>query len=831
MFDLHKDFRPNLETEVQLFLDFVAEIYTGFKETVTHFFGPASAATSADQQGGAQPALAVEGGFVGQAKAGELAVSKRSFKVVTECPVIVMFLFQLYPRHIAQNTPKLLPLMVQAISIPGPPLDQVPAHLKGAYSDLKAAQVKTVSFLTYLLQRFAEEIKLHQDTIAGSVVGLLKTCPDSVAIRKELLVATRNYLVTDFRKGFFKYVPTLLEEKVLVGTGRACHAALRPQAYSLLAELIHHVRMDLTHAQLGHVIYLFSRNLHDASLPLTLHTISFRLMLTLVDCIYQRRHESNEGRALLGKITEAFMQRLGTLKRAVPKMLKVIKQKAEEDAAAAAAAAARAAAKAGTTAAATNGSTSTAVVVAKVVDGKGAEEQADDKDKEKDKKCDVLYLKAGVETMKEVNDCKHLLKTIVLGMKTLVWSISNYNRPNNPTPGQPAPVPPPAPRGPKGLTLEEVRMTSRLLTCGLSCLRLYFDAGDGEDILEAFGGVFTVMEHRNFLDLVNKQFPRMFAAMVETPPLCKIAAWLLNNAPLSIHMTDVIMTYLMNNKLHLLTQPDHEDTVLILRLFHLIFSALSKYNDIELVIRPHTAALVEACLKGLLHATDPQAIIRLMRYIFRSFTHSKIESLYREFLPLLPQALHLLLTMLEAPDEHNLEDALVELCLRLPVRLSALAPFLPSMMKPILCALRSKQDELVVLGLCVLDNWVDQMYTQFLHPNTKMVDSELLSALWNVLKSPSQPTASHPNPNTLFTIPFKAMSILGKLGANNQVRTLGSPHHLPPLEPTAQTNTGAVLMRDPRDKRAPGPKKQRGQPPIGVADLSGGVCRLRFGLL
>lgn len=43
LFDLHKDFRPNLEMEVQPFLDFVVEIYQGFKETVTHFFGPGSA--------------------------------------------------------------------------------------------------------------------------------------------------------------------------------------------------------------------------------------------------------------------------------------------------------------------------------------------------------------------------------------------------------------------------------------------------------------------------------------------------------------------------------------------------------------------------------------------------------------------------------------------------------------------------------------------------------------------------------------------------------------------------------------------------------------------
>ena len=34
--------------------------------------------------------------------------------------------------------------------------------------------------------------------------------------------------------------------RVLVGSGRACFETLRPLAYSLLAELIHHVRLELT---------------------------------------------------------------------------------------------------------------------------------------------------------------------------------------------------------------------------------------------------------------------------------------------------------------------------------------------------------------------------------------------------------------------------------------------------------------------------------------------------------------------------------------------------------------------------------------------------------
>ena len=86
--------------------------------------------------------------------------------------------------------------------------------------------------------------------------------------RAQLLVATRHILATDFRTGFFAQKDILLDEKVLVGEGRTgmlgrtatvqanaavaelsrVHAALqtlRPFAYHFLAELVHHVRLEL----------------------------------------------------------------------------------------------------------------------------------------------------------------------------------------------------------------------------------------------------------------------------------------------------------------------------------------------------------------------------------------------------------------------------------------------------------------------------------------------------------------------------------------------------------------------------------------------------------
>lgn len=143
IFDLLRNFRPTLENEVQPFLDFVCKIYQNFKSTVSHFFESGAVAgedvkpmdtlssSSSDQVLTIGPAA---GG------SGQLNPSTRSFKIVTESPLVVMFLFQLYSRLVQTNIPHLLPLMVAAISVPGP--EKVPPHLKTHFIELKGAQVK-----------------------------------------------------------------------------------------------------------------------------------------------------------------------------------------------------------------------------------------------------------------------------------------------------------------------------------------------------------------------------------------------------------------------------------------------------------------------------------------------------------------------------------------------------------------------------------------------------------------------------------------------------------------------------------------------------------------
>jgi transformation/transcription domain-associated protein len=133
-------------------------------------------------------------------------------------PVDRHVLFQLYPSHMAENIPQLLPLMVRAIEYDIPP-QRAAGVPKVAFQESIAAQVKTVSFLSFLLQQFEDMMKAHEQSIPRSVVQLLKTCPgDAVALRNGL-VATRHILATSFRVRLCGQIDLLLTESVLVGKG------------------------------------------------------------------------------------------------------------------------------------------------------------------------------------------------------------------------------------------------------------------------------------------------------------------------------------------------------------------------------------------------------------------------------------------------------------------------------------------------------------------------------------------------------------------------------------------------------------------------------------
>ena len=133
-------------------------------------------------------------------------------------------------------------------------------------------------------------------------------------------------------------------------TGWTTHESLRPLAYSTLADLVHHVRQSLPLSgifvwkfffcfvkmplsnnvvkkvpywqmhfwisDLARAVALFSKNVHDESLPTSIQTMSCKLLLNLVECIKDRSHKENaitNGRELLMRMNEVFVQKFKTV--------------------------------------------------------------------------------------------------------------------------------------------------------------------------------------------------------------------------------------------------------------------------------------------------------------------------------------------------------------------------------------------------------------------------------------------------------------------------------------------------------------------------------------
>ena len=68
----------------------------------------------------------------------DLIQSTQSFKILAECPFIVVLLFQTYPQLSSPFLERLLPLMVDSFYV----LPPTSPHLKQHYGELIAAQVK-----------------------------------------------------------------------------------------------------------------------------------------------------------------------------------------------------------------------------------------------------------------------------------------------------------------------------------------------------------------------------------------------------------------------------------------------------------------------------------------------------------------------------------------------------------------------------------------------------------------------------------------------------------------------------------------------------------------
>lgn len=63
------------------------------------------------------------------------------------------------------------------------------------------AQIKTLSFLAYIVRLFQDTIMTHSASVTSGILSLMHLCPKEAAhLRKELLIAARHIFATDLRQ-------------------------------------------------------------------------------------------------------------------------------------------------------------------------------------------------------------------------------------------------------------------------------------------------------------------------------------------------------------------------------------------------------------------------------------------------------------------------------------------------------------------------------------------------------------------------------------------------------------------------------------------------------
>ncbi|RPB12496.1 hypothetical protein P167DRAFT_506485 [Morchella conica CCBAS932] len=792
--DFQRNYQKQLTEKVQPFLDLIQEMFYMMPKAVKETFDNPSSTT------GGTPGMPGTPGNTGQnfqsprpmspMNAGQdpgadpqqptkmLVKGMQSFKVLAECPIIVVSLFQAHRSCVHKNVKLFVPLIQDMLQLQAGPQEEAHKHAKAkgevftgvspaiknrvAFGEFITAQVKTMSFLAYVLRVYAQQLQDFLPKLPEIVVRLLKDCPrERSGARKELLVATRHIINFNFRKIFLNKIDELLDERVLIGDGLTVYETMRPLAYSMLADLIHHVRDSLGREQIGRTVEVYTKNLHDNFPGTSFQTMSAKLLLNLAEFI-AKLEDKQEARHFLIMILDAIAEKFKAMNRQYENAVKQSRLNALTK-----------------------------------EEGNSEEPSTDLAAPAKREEYDEIdiFLATPIKTSnpKErgadpVSDNKFLFKNLMNGLKSMLFALRSCNPPaknneNNPQNWNEVAY---------GFSAEEVNIIIKLFREGARVFKYYgveyeskpsdpntspvefltnhFMVPSGKEekeLLETFATVFHCIDPATFHEVFHSEIPHLYEMMFEHTALLHVPQFFLASEATSPSFCGMLLQFLMDHIEEVGTS-DTRKSQILLRLFKLSFMAVTLFsNQNEQVLLPHVSKIVLKSISLSTTAEEPMNYFLLLRSLFRSIGGGRFEHLYKEILPLLEVLLEVLNTLLISARNIVQRDLYVELCLTVPARLSNLLPHLSFLMKPLVVALRAGH-ELVSQGLRTLELCVDNLTADYLDPIMAPVIDDLMAALWDHLKPLPY---SHVHSHT-------TMRILGKLGGRNR-RFLTHPPPLP----------------------------------------------------
>ncbi|KAL9111516.1 MAG: hypothetical protein Q9227_004003 [Pyrenula ochraceoflavens] len=777
--DLERHQTQAASSKVQAFLDLIQEMFKGMENVVrdtfdsTHAVGasglpstPNNATQNFQSPRPSSPATSVSELSSDQPGSSQLLKGMQSFKVLAECPIIVVSVFQAHRNSVSPNVKKFVPLIRGILLLEAKP--QAKAHAeaaanrtiftgvskdiknRAAFGEFITAQVKTMSFLAYLLRGYGKELSEFLPSLPDVVVRLLKDCPrEKSSARKELLVAIRHIINFNYRRIFLPKIDELLEERTLIGDGLTVYETMRPLAYSMLADLIHHVRESLSRDQICRTVEVYTKNLHDNFPGTSFQTMSAKLLLNMAESI-TKLEDKEEARYFLVMILDAIGDKFATMNYQFNNAVKLTKQykKQSED---------------GT-----------------------ADNYLAEKDNPPDWDEIDIFTATPIKTSNPrdrgadpVADNKFLFKNLVNGLKNMFYQLKTCNPRGISIDPQNAPVN--WPEVSFGYNAEEVKVITKLFHEGVRVFRYYSvdqtqpesqhssaiefltshymsQIGKEEkELLESFGTVFHCIDTATFYEIFYTEIDHLHELMFEHTALLHLPQFFLASEATSPAFAGLVLQYLMD-RIDEVGSSNVIKSSILLRMFKLSFMAVTLFSaQNEQVLLPHVTNIITKCVHLSTTAEEPLNYFFLLRSLFRSIGGGRFELLYKEILPLLEMLLETFNNLLQGARKVQERELYVELTLTVPARLSHLLPHLSHLMRPLVVALRAGS-ELVGQGLRTLELCVDNLTADYLDPIMAPIMDELMVALWKHLK---------PSPYSHFHA-HTTMRILGKLGGRNR---------------------------------------------------------------
>ncbi|EJF61235.1 atypical/PIKK/TRRAP protein kinase [Dichomitus squalens LYAD-421 SS1] len=611
----------------------------------------------------------------------------RSFKVLSEVNLLLATFLQINRTAVVPHISALIPRLLEYSELQPPAQQKAREDFEAMggiwaglaptvknvtiYSDYIISQIRVISSSLYLLRALPEQYEAEGEKLTLALLRLFQDCPAmAISARKELIPLLRHLTNTVHKRALIPHVGKLLDEQVLLGTSVGGREIFRASLFSAVADLLHHLRADLTPAQIHQIFSVYMQHLHNPFLSSHAHLLSAKMIFNLIDGEITKDSHQSAARVLT-TLLEASVDKVDSLVSVqVEKLSRVAKDK------------------------------------------EGIENDFQDFALIEKSRPLLGPCYATEKPEENLGEYRNLLRTLFHGFNALIVGLKKVD----------APVP------------DGALIARMFDGCIRAIVFFDGEPREAHDALERLGLAMVEINLHVFQEVWTQKIAFYFSSAEKRPVLMHLATLLFAREATSPTLVAIVLRYLIDRLPELGEYDDQAAAVAIRMFKMTFQAVTTYPQLNESILASHLGKLIMDCFPLAAKAAKPTNYFHLLRGLFRAIGGGggRFELLYKEVLPLLPEMLECLNRQLQSSDGPS-RDMIVELCLTVPLRLTHLLPYLSYLMQPLVLALRGTT-ELISQGLRTLELCIDNLTPDFLDPTLNTVLRELMEALHDLLK-------------------------------------------------------------------------------------------------